>query len=100
MRYSRNTCIRLLCLGTTYLLLPYVEPIGACHTFNFKIQQPGSGLTNKHGLWEAALNEMLQWKGCCYVDLNPGQNYVDTSSRKAFLHINRTPLPPQTMLMP
>ena len=26
---------------------------------------------------------------------NPGQNYVDTSSRKAFLHINRTPTPPK-----
>ena len=25
---------------------------------------------------------------------NPGQNYVDSSSRKAFLHISRTPLPP------
>ena len=37
---------------------------------------------------------------CDYFSDNPGQNYVDTSSRKAFLHINRTPTPPQTMLMP
>ena len=26
---------------------------------------------------------------------NPGQNYVDTSSRKYFSHINRTPTPPK-----
>ena len=30
---------------------------------------------------------------CDYFSDNPGQNYVDTSSRKAFLHINRTPTP-------
>ena len=36
-----------------------------------------------------------------YITYNAGQNYVDTSSRKAFLHINRTPTySPQTMLMP
>ena len=34
---------------------------------------------------------------CDYFLENPGQNYVDTSLHKAFLHINRTPtpLPPQ-----
>ena len=26
---------------------------------------------------------------------NPGQNYVDTGSRKYFSHINRTPTPPK-----
>ena len=29
---------------------------------------------------------------CDYFSDSPGQNYVDTSSRKAFLHINRTPV--------
>ena len=30
---------------------------------------------------------------CDYFSDNPGQNYVDTSSRKYFSHINRTPTP-------
>ena len=31
----------------------------------------------------------------CVGAYNPGQNYVDTSSRKYFSHINRTPTPPK-----
>ena len=34
---------------------------------------------------------------CAPVWYNPGQNYVDTSSRKAFLRINRTPTPPNNI---
>ena len=85
-----------------YLLLPYMEPIGACHTFNFKIQQPGSGFTNEHGLWEAALNEMLQWKRLLLRRSESWPKLCGHQLAQGLFTYKSHPTspPPQTMLMP
>ena len=51
-----------------------------CNKINLVLKYPFNALKN-HFIF------------CHYFPDNPGQNYVDTSSRKAFLHINRTPVP-------
>ena len=53
-----------------------------CNKINLVLKYPFNAPKNHFVFWD-------------YFSDNPGQNYVDTSSRKAFLHINRTPTPPK-----
>ena len=57
-------------------------------------------LTEKYAeKWRKITQEAKFLKGQLHrqthIRHNPGQNYVDTSSRKAFLHVNHTPTPPK-----
>ena len=57
-------------------------------------QQPVKAIT-LHAFGDASKNGVSAAVYAVVEQANPGQNYVDTSSRKAFLHINRTLTPPK-----
>ena len=57
------------------------------------LKRNGVTITQLLSVYKAFVRSVLEY--CAPVWYNPGQNYVDTSSRKAFLHINRTRTPPK-----